>query len=109
MAQSAGCLTSAQVMISQLVSSSPMSGSVLTARSLEPALDSVSPSHSAPKPLAFWLSLSKEINLKDFFLMFIYFEREGEHTCIGRKRGKERESQAGSTLLAQSLTWGLNL
>ena len=36
--------TSAQVMISQLVSSSPESGSVLTARSLEPALDSVSPS-----------------------------------------------------------------
>ena len=43
-AQSLKRLTSAQVMISQFVSSSPASGSVLTAQSLEPALDSVSPS-----------------------------------------------------------------
>ena len=35
--------TWAQVMISQFTSSSPTSGSVLTAQSLEPALDSVSP------------------------------------------------------------------
>ena len=41
-------LTSAQVMISQLVGSSPALGSVQTARSLEPASDSVSPSLSAP-------------------------------------------------------------
>ena len=34
--------TSAQVMISQFVSSSPVSGSVLTARSLKPDSDSVS-------------------------------------------------------------------
>ena len=39
-------LTSAQVMISWFVSSSPTSGSVLTAGSLEPASDSVSPSLS---------------------------------------------------------------
>ena len=36
--------TSAQVMISQFVGSSPVSGSVLMAQSLEPASDSVSPS-----------------------------------------------------------------
>ena len=48
MAQSVEHLTSAQVMISQSVSSSPASGSVLTAQSLEPASDSVSPSFSAP-------------------------------------------------------------
>ena len=36
-------LTSAQVMISRSVGSSPASGSVLTAPSPEPALDSVSP------------------------------------------------------------------
>ena len=36
--------TLAQVMISQLVSSSPTSGSVLTAQSLEPVTDFVSPS-----------------------------------------------------------------
>ena len=43
-AQSVKRPTSAQVMISQFVSSSPASGSVLTAQSLEPASDSVSPS-----------------------------------------------------------------
>ena len=52
--------TSAQVMISRFVSSSPESGSVLTAQSLEPASDSVSPS------LALSFSLSK-INKKNFF------------------------------------------
>ena len=36
--------TSAEVMISQSMSSSPASGSVLTAKSLEPVSDSVSPS-----------------------------------------------------------------
>ena len=43
-AQSVKRPTSAQVMISQSLSSSPASGSVLTAQSLEPLLDSVSPS-----------------------------------------------------------------
>uniref|UniRef100_A0A667GN83 GB1/RHD3-type G domain-containing protein n=1 Tax=Lynx canadensis TaxID=61383 RepID=A0A667GN83_LYNCA len=42
--------TSAQVMISRSVSSSPASGSVLTAQSLEPVSDSVSPSLSLPLP-----------------------------------------------------------
>ena len=53
--------TLAQVMISQFMSSSPASGSVLTAQSLEPALDSVSPPVSAPPPLrlCLFLSLSK--------------------------------------------------
>ena len=48
MAQSVECPTSAQVMISELVSSSPVSGSVLAAQSLESASDSVSPSLSLP-------------------------------------------------------------
>ena len=56
--QSVERLTSAQVMISQFVSSSPASGSVLTAQSLEPASDSVSPSLSAPPLLMLCLSLS---------------------------------------------------
>ena len=43
-AQSVKRPTSAQVMISQSVCSSPTSGSVLTAQSLEPVSDSVSPS-----------------------------------------------------------------
>ena len=44
LAQSVERLTLAQVMISQFVGSSPTSGSVLTAQSLEPASDTVSPS-----------------------------------------------------------------
>ena len=56
MAQSVGHPTSAQVMISRSVGSGPASGSVLTAQSLEPVSDSVSPS-SSDSPL-FMLSLS---------------------------------------------------
>ena len=52
------CLTWAQVMISRFVGSSPASGSVLTAQSLELAWDSVSPSLSAPPPLTLSLSVS---------------------------------------------------
>ena len=54
----AECPTSAQVIISQSVGSSPVSVSVLTAQSLEPAWDSVSPSLSAPPLLMLCLSLS---------------------------------------------------
>ena len=59
-AQSAKCLTSAQVMISQFVSSSPVSGSVLTVQSLEPASESVSPSLPVPPLLVLSLSLSQK-------------------------------------------------
>ena len=59
-AQSVWLLTSAQVMISQLVGSNPTSGSVLTAWSLGSASDSVSPSLSLALPShALCLSLSK--------------------------------------------------
>ena len=57
-AQSVERLTSAQVTISRLVSSSPTLGSVLTAQSLEPASGSLSPSLSAPPLLMLSLSLS---------------------------------------------------
>ena len=56
-AQLVKCPTSAQVMISWFVSLSPASGSVLTARSLEPASDSVSPSLSLPLPRSCSVSL----------------------------------------------------
>ena len=58
-AQSGERATSAQVMISRFVGSGPALGSVLTTRSLEPAVDSVSPSLSAPPPLMLCLSLSQ--------------------------------------------------
>ena len=60
MAQSVERPTSAQVMILWSVVSSPASGSVLTAQSLEPVSDSVSPSLSAPLPLVFCLSVSQK-------------------------------------------------
>ena len=61
-AQSVKPLTSAQVMISRLVGSSPTSGSVLTAQNVEPASGSVSPSLSAPPPLVLFLSLSLSLS-----------------------------------------------
>ena len=51
-------LTLAQVLISWFTSSSPTSGSGLSAQSLEPMSDSVSPSLSAPSLLALCLFLS---------------------------------------------------
>ena len=57
-AQSVKRLTSAQVVISQFVGSSPASGSGLTAQGLELASDSVSQSLSAPPRLILCLSLS---------------------------------------------------
>ena len=58
MARSLERPTSAQVMISLLVGSSPASGSVLTARRPEPASDSVSPTPSVCPSPAHTLSLS---------------------------------------------------
>ena len=58
--------TSAQVMIWRFVGWSPMSGSVPTARSLEPASDSVSPSLSAPSLLTLSLPVST-MNVKNVF------------------------------------------
>ena len=66
MAQSVKRVTSPQVMISRLPGSSPTLGSVLTAQSLEPALDSVSPSLSA-SPM-FVLSLSFPLSKINIFL-----------------------------------------
>ena len=54
-------LTSAQVMISRFMGSSPTFSSVLTAQSMQPASDSVSPSLSAPPPLVCALSLKMNI------------------------------------------------
>ena len=52
--------TSAQVMISRSVSSSPTLGSILTAQSLEPVSDSVSPSLSDPAPFMLCLCLKNK-------------------------------------------------
>ena len=57
--------TSTQVMISWFVSSCPASGSGLTAQNLEPALDSVSPSLSAPPPLVRARTRSLSLSVKN--------------------------------------------
>ena len=56
--------TSAQVMIWRFVGSNPTLGSVPTARSLEPASESVSPSLSAPPLLALCLCLCLSLKNK---------------------------------------------
>ena len=65
-AQSVEHLTSAQIMISRCLSSSPSSRSGLTAQSLEPASDSVSPTLSAPLLLTL-LSFSLKSKIKKLF------------------------------------------
>ena len=60
MAQFVKHLTSAQVMISQVLEFEPESGSVLTAQGLKSASDSVSPSLSAPPLLTLCLSLKNK-------------------------------------------------
>ena len=57
-AQSVEHPTLAQVMVSESMISSPSLGSVLMAQSLEPALDSLTPSVSAPPLLVCTLSFS---------------------------------------------------
>ena len=65
MAQSVKSVTSAHVMISWFVGSSPTSGPVLTVQNLEPASDSMSASLSLPlPPLTHCLS---KINTKKIF------------------------------------------
>ena len=71
-------LTSAEVMISRFMSLSPASGSVLTAHSLEPVLDSVSLS-LCPFP-AHALSLSK---INKYFLKILFFKRESHWGAPG--------------------------
>ena len=66
MVQSAELSTLTQVMISQSACSSPVSGSMLTAQSLELALDSVS--HSLFAPPLLMLFLKEKINIKKIFL-----------------------------------------
>ena len=79
MAQSVKHPTSAQVMISLFVGSSPPSGSVLTARSLEPASDSVSHSLCTPPQLVLCLSkINEYVFFKKGRVCWIPWEGRGE-------------------------------
>ena len=67
MAQSVGRPTSAQIMISQFVGLSPVSGSVLMAQCLEPASDSVSLSLGPSRACALSLkNKNKKIEVRHF-------------------------------------------
>ena len=79
-AQSVEHLTPAQVMISRSVGSSPVSGSVLTAQGLEPALDSVSPSLSAPPRLM--LCLSQPLKNKENEFKKIKTNKKETQVCL---------------------------
>ena len=68
-----------------------MLGSVLTAQSLEPASDSVSPAVSLPLPHSYTVSLCLSKINKYFFLMFI-FERGRQSVSTGGAE-RERETQ----------------
>ena len=89
------CLASAQVMISQFVSSSLASGSVLTAQSLEPALDSVCLSLCPFPTHALSLSLKKSISVKKYLKKCVLFserERQTEHWGgEGEREGENRK------------------
>ena len=79
-------LTSAQVMISRFVGSSPALGSVLTAQSLESASASFSPSLSTPLQLLLCLSKINKC-LKNFCKKLLFYEvpywRGGEWLATG--------------------------
>ena len=108
-AESVERLTSAEVMISQFVGSSPVSGSVLTAWSLEPTSDSVSPSLSVRPPLALCLSLSlSKINKvkKKFFLICMEPE-EIPNRQSNVEKGNQSWKDHNSRLI--SFQWQLRL
>ena len=87
-AQLVECPTSAPVIILQFMSSSPTLGSVLTAQSLEPALDSVSPSLPLPCSCSVSLPLSKiNKHLKKFKTIKIKINDRTEQNKHKLKRG----------------------
>ena len=82
-------LTSAQVMISWFMGLSSTSGSGLTARSLEPASNSVSPSLSLALLLTLCLSLSKtNKNIKKTFKKVTDNEKQIIQLKMGSKHEK---------------------
>ena len=97
MAQSVKRPASAQVMISRFVSSSHTSGSVLAARGLGPALDSVSPSLSAPPALSLYLSLSLSLSLSQKLINIKKKEELSLQKSLGSCRGLLPSASSGCT------------
>ena len=94
-AQSVERPTSTRVMISQLMSSSRASGSVLTSQSLEPASDAVSPSLSLPLPCSCSVSLSvSKIKILFFLIKKRKKENGQRHTRTSPRRRHTNGSHA---------------
>ena len=88
MTQSVKRRTLPRVVILWFVGSSPTLGSVLAAWSLEPASDSLSPSLSAPPPLALCLCISqKQINVKKKILVSIVWSFFIPNPSCGEEEG----------------------
>ena len=104
-AQSVKRPTSTQVTISLFPGSSHLSGSVLAARSLEPASDSASPSLSAPPLLALCLSPSKvNKNIKKNFVNEMRTERWHTQASGWPRRGIRKQIAGRS--YGQEVEWG---
>ena len=99
MAQSVKHPTMAQVMISWVLSSSPASGSVLTAQGLEPASDSLSLFLSASPPLMLCLSLKNKQTLKHILnnVQTLFF------TCTYEKTVKSHIQNSSSGLFESKM------
>ena len=93
-AQSLERPTSAQAVISRFVGSSPVSGSVLTARSPEPASDSVSPSLSAPPLLTLCFSLSHK-NTQTLKNLFLSLSCRGQNPAENNSLPKDPHTKRG--------------
>ena len=83
------------------VNSRPASGSVLTARSLEPASDSVSPSLSAPPRLVLALSGQIQAGVEDRYLWLELLQcsrrRKREGRCLKQREERERSPEVETT------------
>ena len=93
MAQSVNRLTSAQVMISWFVGSSPASGSANSSGSGACFGCSVSPSlcPSPTRTLSLSLSLKSKSTLKNFLKIYLFWEKRVWAHMRERGRGRERE------------------
>ena len=92
--------TLAEVTISQFLGSGPVSGSVLTGQSLEPASDSGSPSLSVPPPLRLCsLCLLKMNKCLKILKKEKKEEKEGE-TEEGEEKGREKRNHHKCPIIA---------
>ena len=104
MAQLVKHLTSAQVMISLLVGSSPVSGSVLTAQSLKPVLDSVSLSLCPSPTRILSLSLKNKRTFKKINKV-VSTQNDWKYLGVGLGRDWKQGARLEDNLSGLGVTW----